>query len=552
MQISKCPEHSGTVKYLFLFLFDSFPLQHCHVAEENMWSISCTSKWCPSERFLRCPPYYSFFFGRLGFLFSMCSFILSSCASSSNIMYRDGSLTTQYKLVHLNAGEPSFDKLVVQDSRHDSIVLVYSVQDSTATDLIGTFEDISTIPQLKASGLKFFTLESSPLVPQPKNKLSILWFYRFEKSSGHMLPVAPSKRELLNHIYDKLFFGTLFGKHFGQFVRGENNERWNTFLEDWSSVLSDIVYNGVQVHEHMYVPTYAENTGEINDSGSYVENKNMRTEIILLKRAEMMARKYSMRKLALLGHKKAMQRAFAIPTLNGTDKYHDPYERTSFNIRTDVSISAVIIEPRDHPFLSHVISSVVTELPNVRPIHVFHGGAVTFDTLIQSLIKEGEIRMHRLEKNNFTPDEYSRLMTSEEFWKYFSTDKILVFQTDSVVCKNENRYPLQRFLDFDYIGSSKSLLQHGNGGFSLRDKKLSLQCSTPGGYDIEWEDVYFSACIQLHGGRVAEKIEQRKFGTEDYYNNRSFGAHKVNVDLKNKSDLALFRETCPNYLPEMS
>ena len=101
----------------------------------------------------------------------------------------------------------------------------------------------------------------------------------------------------------------------------------------------------------------------------------MRTEIILLKRAEMMARKYSMRKLALLGHKKAMQRAFAIPTLNGTDKYHDPYERTSFNIRTDVSISAVIIEPRDHPFLSHVISSVVTELPNVRPIHVFHGGA---------------------------------------------------------------------------------------------------------------------------------------------------------------------------------
>ena len=291
-------------------------------------------------------------------------------------MYRDGSLTTQYKLVHLNAGEPSFDKLVVQDSRHDSIVLVYSVQDSTATDLIGTFEDISTIPQLKASGLKFFTLESSPLVPQPKNKLSILWFYRFEKSSGHMLPVAPSKRELLNHIYDKLFFGTLFGKHFGQFVRGENNERWNTFLEDWSSVLSDIVYNGVQVHEHMYVPTYAENTGEINDSGSYVENKNMRTEIILLKRAEMMARKYSMRKLALLGHKKAMQRAFAIPTLNGTDKYHDPYERTSFNIRTDVCISAVIIEPRDHPFLSHVISSVVTELPNVRPIHVFHGGAV--------------------------------------------------------------------------------------------------------------------------------------------------------------------------------
>eukprot|EP00944_MAST-04C_sp_MAST-4C-sp1_P004649 g4649.t1 len=365
-----------------------------------------------------------------------------------------------------------------------------------------------------------------------------------------MLHIPSSKRELLDQIQDVIFFGITSSKHFDQFVKGANNKRWNKFLEEWSKALSNVVYNDIQIYEHMYVPTHGKN--EIDYSDSYVENEAKFTKITLLKRIKELADKYGMRKLALQGYKKAMQSVFATLPLAGVPKCQAPNERKSLKIRTNVSVSGVIIEPRDHPFLNHVISSVVTELPNVRPIHVFHGERLVLNQKIKMLVHQGDIRMHHLTKNNFTPDEYSRLMTSEEFWGCFSTDKILVFQTDSVVCKNENRYQLLQFLDFDYIGALKSVLQHGNGGFSLRDRKLSLQCSTPGGYDITWEDVYFSTCIQLYGGKVAGKVDQMKFATEDFYNDRSLGAHKVNVGLKNKNDLTLFRKTCPNYVAEMS
>ena len=160
--------------------------------------------------------------------------------------------------------------------------------------------------------------------------------------------------------------------------------------------------------------------------------------------------------------------------------------------------------------------------------------------------------MHRLNKNNLSPAEYSQIMTSTQFWEHFTTDKILVFQTDSVVCQNSRRYELATFLRFDYIGASMTTLQHGNGGFSVRDRKLSLQCSIPGGFDIEWEDSYFASCILLHGGKMAGKKQQGAFAIGHFLNKRSFGAHQGNRGLLNKSQLIQFRESCPNYLPGMS
>lgn len=76
-------------------------------------------------------------------------------------------------------------------------------------------------------------------------------------------------------------------------------------------------------------------------------------------------------------------------------------------------------------------------------------------------------------------DEYSRFILFE-LWRFVSTDFALVTQHDGYVARPEKWKPV--FLDFDYVGAPwpKNLhhtqdgetVEVGNGGFSLRSKKL--------------------------------------------------------------------------------
>lgn len=133
---------------------------------------------------------------------------------------------------------------------------------------------------------------------------------------------------------------------------------------------------------------------------------------------------------------------------------------------------------------------------------------MAFNVNITSLVKNGEIVMHRLNKK-----------------------------------KNSE---LGTLLPFDYIGASTTTLQQGSGGLSVRDRKLSLQCCTPGGFDIEWEDTYFALLWWLYppawrgkGG----KETARSFRNRSFLNKRSLGARQGNRGLLlNKSQLIEFRE----------
>ena len=60
-------------------------------------------------------------------------------------------------------------------------------------------------------------------------------------------------------------------------------------------------------------------------------------------------------------------------------------------------------------------------------------------------------------------------MFSEEFFKNVVTEKVFIFQLDSLLLR-----PLDnKFWDYDWIGarSKKSLLSGGNGGFNIRNVK---------------------------------------------------------------------------------
>jgi hypothetical protein len=118
---------------------------------------------------------------------------------------------------------------------------------------------------------------------------------------------------------------------------------------------------------------------------------------------------------------------------------------------------------------------------------------------------------------------------------------------------------IHNFTHLDYVGSRAYdgwSLEGGNGGLRLVDTSLSLGCSselgTPSGCGCA-EDAYFIKCIKKAGGRLGSSKEQEAFGTQNYFADRSFGAHQANIELTwtdNKS-ITTFRDYCPEYLRSM-
>ena len=173
------------------------------------------------------------------------------------------------------------------------------------------------------------------------------------------------------------------------------------------------------------------------------------------------------------------------------------------------------------------------------------------------LYRMGRVELHPLGVDNLDPYTYSVLLSTRAFWEAkLRWNKTLIFQTDSVFCgATEER--VQNFMHLDFVGAHaydgwEMVADGGNGGFSLRDTRLSLACSTEEGRAIP-EDAMFIECMRERGGRLATRAEQERFATQNYFAARSLGAHQVNVELQwtDAANLKAFHEYCPEYLETM-
>ena len=157
-----------------------------------------------------------------------------------------------------------------------------------------------------------------------------------------------------------------------------------------------------------------------------------------------------------------------------------------------------------------------------------------------------KINIIKMDINNVTPSEYSKLLTSIDFWNMFNGEKLLIYQEDSMLFHNN----IEEFLKYDYIGAPWPIDQDdnlkgvGNGGFSLRSKSKLIQCieiinpnhlklgqstkkymlSTDS--DFVPEDVYFSkSMIDFNIGLVADRITARRFSQESQISHNPVGGH---------------------------
>lgn len=163
---------------------------------------------------------------------------------------------------------------------------------------------------------------------------------------------------------------------------------------------------------------------------------------------------------------------------------------------------------------------------------------------------------------DFNADRYSDLLMTSQFWNCLPGEKILVFQADTWIFKDN----INDFMKFDYIGSPWCWCKPigkvgGNGGLSLRTKQAMINLCIKkemGEFDdykvdkrveIEKEDVFFSThMIKDENYCMPEFNEALYFSSETVYCYDPFGLHQMYLKFDYEKIMFLFR----NYGKELS
>lgn len=190
---------------------------------------------------------------------------------------------------------------------------------------------------------------------------------------------------------------------------------------------------------------------------------------------------------------------------------------------------AVIVEPRRHPALKFVLQNVLDCTPIGTQVIWFHGTTTKdWAQQIQQELGVERVLLRCCGKPNLRITDYNALLTSTNFWQSIPFQKILIFQTDSMILAKDRNAVLP-FLKYAYIGAPCwNMGKLKNGGFSLRDKNFCLDVIRHTRNIGGNEDVKFTA--QLYNKKFSYVIpteeECQKFSLEYIYAGEAFGCHK--------------------------
>lgn len=152
-------------------------------------------------------------------------------------------------------------------------------------------------------------------------------------------------------------------------------------------------------------------------------------------------------------------------------------------------------------------------------------------------------------------EKYDEMFTSLSFWESLPGEKILIFQADTWLLKNN----ISDFLQYDYVGAPwswhrKRVKVGGNGGLSLRSKSAMIDVLTKQengtevkrfGYndEIQREDVFFSNTMMHNEGYVLPEYGVAKqFSTETMYYHDPVGFHQAYDKYSFERFYYLFRD----------
>jgi hypothetical protein len=222
-------------------------------------------------------------------------------------------------------------------------------------------------------------------------------------------------------------------------------------------------------------------------------------------------------------------------------------------------LEMVIVEPRTHPNLPHVLANFSHMFPHAA-LTVFHGAGSDSTSYIQSILPTDthHIRTFPTLRADMTVSDYNRLLMSREFWGALRGERILIFQTDSGVIRNT----ILNFMHYDYIGApwTRDWSEEGdtfpcfvgNGGLSLRSRWLMEElCELDHPLRHNWtgpEDIYFARAISLYQRLCDVRLSvptlqvAATFSVEAIYHPNPMGFHKAYECLSRHQLEELFSE----------
>jgi hypothetical protein len=208
--------------------------------------------------------------------------------------------------------------------------------------------------------------------------------------------------------------------------------------------------------------------------------------------------------------------------------------------------TAVIVEPREHKAFEFVLQNFLENLSDEWAILIMHGNKNInyINNIIHKKLAKNKnrITLINLKVDNLTIDDYNNLLVSEDFYNNIPTEIFLIFQTDTIICK-ENKGLINNFLQYDYVGAPWKDHRIGNGGLSLRKKSKMIEKIRKCKYNNQNEDLFFAnSCYNI---KKPTFEDSKYFSIESMINDKSFGVHKPWNNLK-KDELDYLKNNCLN------
>lgn len=227
----------------------------------------------------------------------------------------------------------------------------------------------------------------------------------------------------------------------------------------------------------------------------------------------------------------------------------------------------VIVEPRKHKLLEQVIDNFHNIMDESWDLYLFYGKShEEFANDATKKIHGRNKFLIPLETDNLTADEYNKLFKDISFWDNVKAEHILVFQTDTILCKN-SFYKIENFMKYNYIGCPYNNTYigrnsnvwgeennfYGIGGLSFRKKSFMIDCINKHiNIDPVFpEDVLFSNCVADTENKPESAEILNKFCTQFEGFNKSFGVHKPTY-LANKKIILNNKQPFSEYCPEIN
>ena len=207
---------------------------------------------------------------------------------------------------------------------------------------------------------------------------------------------------------------------------------------------------------------------------------------------------------------------------------------------------AVLIEYRCFPHISFLLMNAILKLGSKWSFTIICGN-LNYEFMKKVCSKiSNNIKIIKTDYDNLMPNDYNIFLTSIDFWNLLHGSKILIYQEDSFIFKNN----IEEFIQWDFIGAPWPKNTNdtpncvGNGGLSLRTKqkmidvikKIPIQNTLMNestkiymrNNNLTYcpEDVYFSLNMQKFNiGKVATFDAAFNFSSESLHNPNSFGGH---------------------------